>query len=183
MAQMSADKYYSRIRVLRARNGSSVSDICAHLRHLRKNPRNDGFTLIEMIVVLTVLSLMLLLIAGHGPPASRGLASRAAAGELAAGLREARSRAIGENRPVSLIVDLPGRRYRIGDRPPVALPPDLTVALFTVQSEVRNASEGGIRFEPDGSSTGGWIELGDARARLKIGVDWLTGGVSVTDAP
>lgn len=142
-----------------------------------------GFTLIEMVVVLAVLAAMLLLIAGQGPPASRGLAARAAAGELAASLREARSRAIVEDRPVSLVVDLAERRYRIGDRPPVELPPDLAIALFTVQGEVRNANEAGIRFEPDGSSTGGRIELGDGSGRLQIGIDWLTGGVSVANAP
>ncbi len=142
-----------------------------------------GFTLIEMVVVLAILGVMLLLIAGRGPPVSHGLTARAAAGELAASLREARSRAILENRPVSLIVDLAKRHYRIGDRPPAELPPDLAVALFTVRSETRNATEAGIRFEPDGSSTGGRIELGDGSGRLQIGVDWLTGGVSVADAP
>lgn len=142
-----------------------------------------GFTLIEMVVVLAILSVMLLLIVGQGPPVTHGLTARATAAELAASLREARSRAIVENRPVSLIVDLSERHYRIGDRPAIALPPDLPLALFTVRGEVRNATEAGIRFEPDGSSSGGRIELGDGSGRLQIGVDWLTGGVSVANAP
>jgi general secretion pathway protein H len=136
-----------------------------------------------MIVVLAVLSLMLLLVAGQGPPVSRGLSNRAVAGELATGLREARAQAIAENRPVSLAIDLRERRYHIDRHPPVALPSDLTITVFTIQGEVRTASEAGIRFQPDGSSTGGRIELGGNGDRLRIVIDWLTGGVSVTNAP
>jgi general secretion pathway protein H len=39
-----------------------------------------------------------------------------------------------------------------------------------------------IRFLPDGSSTGGRVELKDGRRRMRIGVDWLNGRVSVGDA-
>ena len=40
---------------------------------------------------------------------------------------------------------------------------------------------GDIRFQPDGSSTGGRITLADGRRRMAVGVDWLTGRVSVAD--
>jgi len=46
---------------------------------------------------------------------------------------------------------------------------------------VLNGREGDIRFNPDGSSTGGRISLADGRRRLGVGVDWLTGRVSVAD--
>ncbi len=85
-----------------------------------------GFTLIEMIVVLVILGLMLGLVMARGPMTSRTLTARAAAGDLAAGLREARARAIGSNRPVSLTLDLRARVYRIDDRPPRPLPPGST---------------------------------------------------------
>jgi general secretion pathway protein H len=57
------------------------------------------------------------------------------------------------------------------------------LTLKTTTGQVRNENEGGIRFDPDGSSTGGRIELGEGPRKIEIGVDWLTGRVSVVNAP
>jgi len=53
--------------------------------------------------------------------------------------------------------------------------------LLTISGEALNGREGDIRFNPDGSSTGGRISLADGRRRIGVGVDWLTGRVSVAD--
>jgi len=143
--------------------------------------RVGGFTLIELLVSLTVLGLALTLIAGYKPPWSRGLGLQATAGELAAGLRLARSEAILSNRPVLFDLDLIGHRYRIGTGTPRRLPADLSLELLTISGEALNGREGDIRFNPDGSSTGGRISLADGRRRIGVGVDWLTGRVSVAD--
>jgi general secretion pathway protein H len=143
--------------------------------------RAAGFTLIELLVVLAILGLALALIVGYKPPWSSTLGLRGAAAELASGLREARSEAILRNRPVSLDLDLAGRRFQIGAGPVRQLPPALTLALLTVTGERRDGNIGGIRFNPDGSSTGGRISIGDGKRALAVGVDWLTGRVSVAE--
>lgn len=143
--------------------------------------RGAGFTLIELLASLAVLGLALSLIAGYKPPWSRGLGLRATAAELAANLRVARSEAILSNRPVVLDVDLVGHRYRVGTGTPRHLPADISLELLTIAGEVLNGREGAIRFNPDGSSTGGRISLADGRRRVGVGVDWLTGRVSVVD--
>jgi general secretion pathway protein H len=143
--------------------------------------RAGGFTLIELLVSLAILGLALSLIAGYKPPWSRGLGLQATAGELAAGLRLARSEAILSNRPVLFDLDLIGHRYRIGTGTPRRLPADLSLELLTISGEALNGREGDIRFNPDGSSTGGRISLADGRRRVGVGVDWLTGRVSVAD--
>jgi general secretion pathway protein H len=150
----------------------------------RANPcagRAGGFTLIELLVSLAILGLALALIAGYKPPWSRGLGLQATAGELAAGLRLARSEAILSNRPVLFDIDLTGHRYRIGTGTPRGLPADLSLELLTISGEALNGREGDIRFNPDGSSTGGRISLADGRRRIGVGVDWLTGRVIVAD--
>ena len=43
------------------------------------------------------------------------------------------------------------------------------------------ATTGDIRFNPDGSSSGGRITLADGSRRVAVGVDWLTGRVTVAD--
>ena len=143
--------------------------------------RRGGFTLIEVLVTLAILSLALVLIAGYKPPWSRGLGIDATAAELAAGLRLARSEAILGNRPVVFDLDLIGHRYRVGAGAPRLLPAALSLKLLTVSGEARNQGEGDIRFNPDGSSTGGRISLTDGQRRIGVGVDWLTGRVSVAD--
>jgi general secretion pathway protein H len=61
------------------------------------------------------------------------------------------------------------------------LPADLSLELLTISGEALNGREGDIRFNPDGSSTGGRISLADGPRRIDVGVDWLTGRVSVAD--
>ena len=110
----------------------------------------------------------------------QGTGSTATA-ELAAGLRLARSEAILSNRPVAFDLDLIGHRYRVGTATPRRLPADLSLELLTISGEILNGREGDIRFNPDGSSTGGRISLADGRRHVGVGVDWLTGRVSVAD--
>ena len=140
-----------------------------------------GFTLIELLVSLAILGLALALIVGYKPPWSRGLGLQATAAELAAGLRLARSEAILSDRPVLFDIDLIGHRYRIGTGTPRHLPADLSLELLTISGEALNGREGDIRFNPDGSSTGGRISLADGQRRIGVGVDWLTGRVMVAD--
>ena len=140
-----------------------------------------GFTLLELIVTLAVLGLALVLITGYRAPWSSALGLRGTAAELASGLRLARSQAIAGNHPVAVDLDLAGHRYRVGAGRPHPLPANLSIELLTVAGENRGRTEGNIQFNPDGSSTGGRISLADGRRRVAVGVDWLTGRVTVAD--
>jgi len=140
-----------------------------------------GFTLIELIVTFAILGLALSLIAGYRPPWSSGLSLDATAAELASELRLARSEAIVRNRQVAFDLNVIGHRYRIDDGVPRLLPADLTVEMLTIVGERQGADTGDIRFNPDGSSTGGRIVLVKATRRVAVGVDWLTGRIRVAD--
>jgi general secretion pathway protein H len=141
-----------------------------------------GFTLIEMIVVVAIMGLVLAMVAARGPLGLHTLTARAAANELATGFRQARARAVADNRPVAVSIDLPGHRWRVGADKPTELPRDLDIAVLTVAGQSVGGTAAAIRFLPDGSSTGGRVELTDGRRRMRIGVDWLNGRVSVGDA-
>ena len=143
--------------------------------------RCGGFTLIEVIVTLAILAFALVLVVGYRPPWSSGLNLKGTAAELASGLRLARSEAIARNRSVAFDLDLTGRRYRVGMGAERRLPPNLSIELLTIAGEQQGAAVGDIRFNPDGSSTGGRITLADGQRRMAVGVDWLTGRVSVAD--
>ena len=140
-----------------------------------------GFTLIEVIVVLAVLGLALALVVGYKPPWSSGLGVKATAAELASGLRLARSEAIVANRSVAFRLDVNGHRYRVGAGAERPLPANIVLELLTITGENRGPGVGDIRFHPDGSSTGGRISLAAGQQHVAVGVDWLTGRISIAD--
>jgi general secretion pathway protein H len=140
-----------------------------------------GFTLIEVIVTLAVVGFALVLVTGYKPPWSRGLGLKGTAAELASGLRLARSEAIASNRSVSFDVDVLKHLYRVGTGKVHSLPPHLSIELLTIAGEKRQDGEGDILFNADGSSSGGRISLADGQRSMAVGVDWLTGRVSVAN--
>jgi general secretion pathway protein H len=144
--------------------------------------QSAGFTLLEMIIVLVILGLAIGLVITRGPVRSHALEVRNTAAQVMETLRLARSRAIARNRPVSVVVDIRQRSYRIDNELPHLLPPGLGVDVVATAEETLGERRAAIRFEPDGSASGGRIELIDGARRLQIGVDWLTGRVGFADA-
>jgi general secretion pathway protein H len=150
----------------------------------RGSSSQRGFTLLEMLIVLVVMGLALGLVLAHGPMRSRTLDTRAAAAGVARMLREARGEAIAENRPVQVVVDLPHHALRIGAGRLRPLPPQLGISVVATAAETLGRTLAAIRFDPDCSATGGHIELIDPGGlRIQVGVDWLTGRVTVVDVP
>ncbi len=141
-----------------------------------------GFTLIELLVVIAVLALVLVAV----PPFfSTGVPSatlKAAAREVAAGLRYARSEAVTRNREVVFTIDLDEASYTVGaNSRTMSWPDEIDVTLLTARSEQIDETSGAIRFFPDGSSTGGGITLALGAREYRVLVDWLNGQVSIID--
>ena len=132
-----------------------------------------------MIVVVAVLGMALGLVVTRGPMRSQTLEMQAAVNQVAQGLRVARSRAIATNTPVRFAVDVPLHSFRIDSERPIALPSSVSIAMTAVSDETLGSRLAAIRFNADGSATGGRIDLTDGQRVAQIGVDWLTGRVSV----
>lgn len=138
-----------------------------------------GFTLIEMLVVVAVLGMAMGLMATSGPMRSRAIDMQTVVEQVAQMARLAHARAVVDNRVVRLMLDLPAHTLRIDDMRPAVLPPTMRVAMTAVSGESVGGALTTIRFNPDGSTTGGRIELAEGPRRALVGVDWLTGRVSV----
>lgn len=145
-------------------------------------PSTTGFTLIELLAVLFILALVAaVVVPSLGSGASVELKS--AARGLAAGLRQTRNRALNDNRSAVLALDVAKHEYQLpGDRRVRKLPERIDIVLFTARSEQLGKDRAGIRFFPDGSSTGGRITLSIDGMRYLVDVDWLTGKVSVIES-
>ena len=113
-----------------------------------------------------------------------GIELRAAARSIVDGLQRTRSLALSSGAPALFAIDVDRRLFQAPDAAaPVALPPQARLSLKTVRGEMADRSVGGIRFFPDGGSTGGGITIGADGSQYRIAVSWLTGRVEIADAP
>ena len=115
-----------------------------------------------------------------GPARNAAVDARAAAVLVAQALRGARAEAVGGNRTVTVLFDAAASRFGVAGDRTVVLPRNVAFSLLpSAPPATRNA----ITFAPDGSSTGGAVELSTRGRRFGVTVNWLTGRVSVTEAP
>ena len=138
-----------------------------------------GFTLMELLVVLTILGLALLLAMPVLERTLPGLELRTEARNLAIALREARARAIGRNEEVTIVVDRQGGTLKANGKQVVRLNRKIDIGPFAGAPLSPGASE--IRFFPDGTSTGGHLTLVLGERQKHVFVDWLTGAVSIPE--
>jgi general secretion pathway protein H len=138
-----------------------------------------GFTLVEMMVVLVIVALMMALVGTSISRNISGAEMRTAASKVAASLRYTRTQAILTKTEQVFLVDTEKHTYQGAESEVKQLPEGMEVELNTARSELTSETAGGIRFYPDGGSTGGNVRL-DANGRIyRINVAWLTGEASV----
>ncbi|WP_228151590.1 GspH/FimT family pseudopilin [Pseudazoarcus pumilus] len=137
-----------------------------------------GFTLIELVVALTVAAIALAVVPVSMMRLYDGMQYRSAVRDVLAGLKTARVEAGRRGEPVPFTLDTEARRYWIGGVAAGDLPSSLQLGLVVADRELAG-SRGSIRFYPDGGATGGSVvlrrESGDG---VRLRVDWLLGRVT-----
>ena len=136
-----------------------------------------GFTLIEMLVVLTILALTTTMIVPFVSGGSEGARLQMAASDLTSAFRLTRSAAITRNRDMSLMIDVNQRTFRSSVVSQRSFAPDIDAKLTFAAGLGSGKSDGGFQFFPDGSSTGGDVTLSLRGKQTRLCVDWLTGVV------
>jgi len=141
---------------------------------------NTGFTLIELAVVLFIMVLGFSVVGINISSGHRGTEIRAAARDMVSALRYARGQALVKHEETVLTIDFAENTYRISNRDKVyRIPEEVEVTLVTAQTETSGAGRAGIRFFPDGSSTGGRLTLERDQFVWRIDINWLTGQVQL----
>ncbi|MES9991426.1 MAG: GspH/FimT family protein [Candidatus Thiodiazotropha sp.] len=145
---------------------------------------SQGFTLIELMLVLVLMALLASLTPPLFERAFPALKLKAAARDLAQEIRYIQQTAILSGQPSKIEFDLENNAYQsdlVNSGEVRHLPDGLQ---FTRQPSSALVNHGQIlvfKFFPDGSSNGGSLLLDNGGRRFAIMVDWLTSRVRVVD--
>jgi general secretion pathway protein H len=140
-----------------------------------------GFALYELILALAILGMVAAVVVPRLARAPGPVEIRTAADEVAALFRTDRNMALRLGRPVVSLVDIEHGIVRGASGEVVELPRGLRIE-FVQSSRQLAENGGGIRFLPDGRSSGGALTLSRLDFSYRVSVNWLTAGVRVTRA-
>jgi prepilin-type N-terminal cleavage/methylation domain-containing protein len=155
--------------------------------------RSRGFTLIEMVIVMIILSLLAVLVTPRLAKTLQHMEVRGAAKKISAILRNCRSESVNKNRIYSASFDAASRLLSVqsteeGDEKSkvehsYALPEEIEVEKIEPGKTLFESSLPTFEFYPTGGSNGGTalIRRVESRAYLIL-VDSLTGTVKVEEA-
>jgi general secretion pathway protein H len=143
---------------------------------------HDGFTLLEILVVMVIASMMVTLVPPLFSGAVSGARVKASARDLAIAMRESRSRAILSNSEQQLRLDLEQHSYDVGDQRSESLPADMRVGIEQITgAQVHDTKQYTLRFFPDGSTSGELITLKRGARAYLLQLDWLTGKITIQE--
>ncbi|TNE75954.1 MAG: type II secretion system protein GspH [Gammaproteobacteria bacterium] len=140
-----------------------------------------GFTLLELLVVLFLVSLAIGVAATRFSAGTESAELRTEARKLVALLRQTRTRAVSES--LSLGVAPVPEKFAYQLQPEgkeVLLPEGLSLNIAADNRDV-SSMRPGIFFYPDGSSNGGTLTLSSDNGSRQLAVNWLTGEVAIVD--
>lgn len=137
-----------------------------------------GFTLLEMLVVIVLISIAAGLVGFGLQQGLRAAKERQAVGQVVEALRSTRARAIVSGTTESTVFDLRNLSVQAPGRPKKYWPAGLQVTLHTAEQ-----AGSAVDFYPDGSSTGGHVLLANGSRRWRIDIGWLTGSVQSKALP
>ena len=141
-----------------------------------------GFTLLELLLVLLIVSLLVAVVPPLFSGAVPGVKLKAAVRDLAAALRLARNQSISHDVETQVSLNLETPAYTIGRQAARALPSgvDLKVAPAARRGTLETSLHV-VRFFSDGSSSGTLITLSRGKRSYDLHVGWLTGRVTIIE--
>ena len=150
------------------------------MRISSQNKRERGFSLLETMITLTIVS-GIFVVAAFYMSQSQTTTLRNDAREVASLLRYARAEAIIKGDVIDFSIHLQRGAYLVGSRSG-KISESIDVEATGAEGIVSDDDAIGVRFFPNGSSTGGQITLSNSKAMNLISIDWVTGRISVHEA-
>ena len=142
-----------------------------------------GFTLLEMLMVIALIAVIAGMTVGLLGVGRSGRVLRGASHDLATELRYTRAQALITGEPQRFEMDLDQRTWTAASNHHGSLPPTIKISFDGVRQEQIDPRHAAIRFFPDGSATGGRINLRTQGVGWRVDVRWLTGEVTQARLP
>lgn len=141
-----------------------------------------GFTLLELLIVMLILSFVMALTVVYIGRGGLGDDLKIATRKVVAAARQARAAAVLQNREVVFEIDLGQRLLGTENLARnLSLPEGIQIKVQAAESEQIDPKRAGIRFFPDGGSTGGRVTLSAGNRHFSVVIDWLSGRTFVED--
>ena len=137
----------------------------------------DGFTLLEMLIVMFLIALIMGLSTMFFANALPSAKISAVARELSATIHHAHQLAQVEGVAKKLDIDLDAKQYGIEGRERKSIASDITIrVLDPFAGEIRNGIYS-LKFQPAGAGQGGTIILTGKKKEVRIIIDPVVGSV------
>lgn len=146
---------------------------------MKKHGKKNGFTLLEIIIVLVLVTLILGLSTVYFAGFLPGVKLDATGRELAALVRHARSLARRSGEVRTIVIDLDARTYGMGDAGGKSFPPHVLVTIIDPLSGEIHQGKYPLAFRPDGGGAVGAIVLSGGKKRIRLDMDPVTGVVFI----
>ncbi len=137
-----------------------------------------GFTLVELLAVLAIISIALAAFTLNGRGGTDTAKFRATLVNAAAAITDARVRAMKDAKETVFLVDVKARVLG-SESQRIELPQGVALSATLAQSGLQRGGSAGIRFFPEGTSSGGTLAFTHRGKTFEIRVNWLTGNVSI----
>lgn len=141
------------------------------------NCRDKGFTLLEIIIVLTLVVVILgfsTLFFGNALPGAR---LNAAGRELSATMRHAKMLAKNDGEPRTVLINIDTRRYGIAGLEAKSLPEGINIRVTDPVAGEVSRGDYAVLFHGSGIAEGGTITLWNNKRTLYIELDPILGSV------
>lgn len=137
-----------------------------------------GFTLIEILMVIFLITLMLGISATFLSNSLPSQKAEAAAREMMSAFRQARSTAISGGRWQSVFIDIDKRQFGIEEGGRTRDIPD-GISIKVIDPVKGDITEGGYRFvfSPAGVAEGGTVILSAGKKTIALNIDPIVGAV------
>lgn len=139
--------------------------------HDDKNIR--GYSLLELLIALMIMALAAVIVTATINQSGETRAIRQITVTLVDNMKQARSRAEWTGNSQEIRFNASDRTFRTSLGHSIQIPTTVRVEFTTSEQE----GLARVRFDPDGSSSGGKIILAGPRSKSTITIDWLTSHV------
>jgi general secretion pathway protein H len=151
-------------------------------QYARRHSATCGFAVFELLIILMLIALTSAVLFSRSPGSSEARTERVFSSDLKALLVQARANAIRSN--AERVVRFNGNaiQFEFDDRS-LSVPASMSVSVTAADVELKGDNTIGIRFFPNGRSSGGEIQFNSRLTgrTLVVNINWLTSAVTMLE--